>query len=60
MLKIMPTEGQRVRVTRFGDDYGRIGEVKFTLQGRIWVDFGDWDDRFTAEELEVIRGTQAA
>ena len=53
MLKLMPCQGQRVRITRFGDDYSRLGTVSFTLRGIIWVDFGDWDDRFTADELEV-------
>ena len=53
MVKPMPYEGQQVRVTREGDDYGRTGIVDFTINGRIYVDFDGWSDRFTAEELEV-------
>lgn len=49
-----PEKGDRVRVTKFGDDHGRDGVVTGVMQGGYaFVDFGFKEERFHRNDLEL-------
>ncbi len=53
VLSKMPEKGDQVRCVVFGDDFHRVGEVKWVHQGWIEVDFGFKTERYQAPDLEV-------